>query len=89
MEADAHPAAVGARLGQVAYHRLALDQLDHERLGLEPAGFGRIAKMSHLWRGEALQAHRHTADPERVAIGNAGSTDQALTGAGGQAEDQH
>ena len=36
--APAHPSAVSALLGEVAHHRLPLDQLDHEGLGRDTAG---------------------------------------------------
>ena len=46
--APADPAAVRALLGEVAHHHLALDQLDHERLGSLAARLTRLARISTL-----------------------------------------
>ena len=53
--APAYPAAVRALLGQVAHHDLALDQLDHERLGSLAARLTGLVVVRDLGRCHALE----------------------------------
>ena len=78
--AGAHTAPTSALAGEVADHRLALDQLDHERLGCLAAGLACLACMRHLGSGHALQADVDAGHADGIAVGHLGTAGQALAG---------
>ena len=59
-------------------NRVALDQVDHERLGFDAAWLAIVTAVGHLRCGEALQPHSDAAHAERIAVSDAGAADQAL-----------
>jgi hypothetical protein len=59
---------MGALLRQVANDDLALDQLDHERLGSLAAGLATVAEVRDLGRRHALQPDVDAAHDDGVAV---------------------
>ena len=56
---------MGALLGQVADHRLPLDQVDHEHLGLDAAWFAEVTAMA---TSGAARPFSRTATPPTLSV---------------------
>ena len=71
----ADPAAMGALPGQIAQHRLPLDQGGHERPGRVAA---RLAGVRDLRGGHTFEPHVDAGDDNCITVDHVRSPDQAL-----------